>query len=315
MQETKRTYRLAGLLLTLLLVASIPLAAQDQGFDIISEGVVEPTAPARLDVVLFGNAGYSFLGAFWASAGVRANFTLDALALHASASAGTDGTQVQGGVTTELFGFGTSADVAYTLGNTPVISLRGWGDIANIGLTANATFAGTAISFLVGGNMNFETYGLSANLGFANGTFTNASVGANTTVGALSLSANGGWAAGQLTASGGAGLVLGPVQITANAGYNSGIGLNAVVSAGLGWPAFQMTAVAMLDNTGIGLESTAQLSLGNFLLSAVGRFGGNDISVEIGSNIPLGKLAMSISIAFDATSGLSWAEIGFEYPL
>jgi len=205
-----------------------------QGFDVISEGVVEPTTVSALNITLFGNAGYSFTGAFWASAGARARFTLDAFEIHASASAGTDGTQLQAGATTELFGFGAASDVTYTLGNTPVISLRGWGDIAGIGLTANATLAGTAVSLLVGGNMNLETYGLSANLGFTNGTFTTASVGANTSLGALSLSANGGWAAGQFTASGGAGLILGPAQITANAGYNYGIGINAVVSAGAG---------------------------------------------------------------------------------
>ena len=314
MRKTRNVLQIVGLALAILAV-SLLVGAQDQGFDVISEGVVEPTTISALDITLFGNAGYSFTGTFWASAGARVGFTLDAFEIHASASAGTDGTQIQGGVTTELFGFGAAGDVTYTLGNTPVISLRGWGDVAGIGFTANATLAGTAVSFLVGGNMNLENYGLSANLGFANGTFTTASVGANTSLGALSLSANGGWAAGQFTASGGAGLVLGPAQITANAGYNSGIGINAVVSAGLGWTAFQMTAVAMLDNTGIGFESTAQLSLGNLLVSAVGRFGGGDLSLEVGAEIPMGALATSISIAFDSTSGLSWAEIGFEYPL
>ena len=299
----------------MILAVSLCVGAGDQGFDVISEGVVKPSAGPSFDIVLFGTTGYSIVGAFWASAGARISFTMDAFEIQGSASAGTDGTQLQAGVTTELFGFGTAADVAYTLGGTPIITARGWGTVAGIGLTANATLAGTAVSLLVGGNMDFDSYGVSASLGFGNGTFNTASVGANTSLGALSLSANGGWAAGQFTVGGGAGLVLGPVQITANAGYNGGLGINAVLSAGLGWPAFQMTAVAMLDNTGVGIESTAQLVLGDLILSAVGQFGGGDLGVEIGASIPMGSLTTAISVALDNATGFAWAEASFEWPL
>ncbi|MFC2108681.1 hypothetical protein ACFLS5_04380 [Candidatus Bipolaricaulota bacterium] len=314
MRKTRHVRQIVGLALAMLAV-SLPGGAQDQGFEIISEGVVEPTAAAAFNTTIFGTAGYSFVGTFWASAGARISFTVDAFELDASASAGTDGIQLRVGASTELFGFGTAGEVTYTVGNTPAITLRGWGEVAGIGLTANATLAGTAISVLVGGNMDLEGFGISANLGFAGGTLTTASVGANTSVGALSLSANGGWAGGQLTVGGGAGIILGPVQVTGNAGYSTGLGINAVASAGVGWDAFQATAVAMLDNTGIGFEADGQLVLGNLIVSVLGRLGGSDLSVEIGGQLPLGPMSASISVAFDNTTGLSWAEFGFEWPL
>lgn len=314
MQKHRQLRLVAGLTLAIL-ATSLSIGAQDQGFEIISEGVVEPTVGAAFNATIFGTAGYSFVGTLWASAGARISFTVDAFELTASASAGTEGIQLRAGASTEMFGFGTAGEVTYTLGNTPAITLRGWGEVAGIGLTANATLAGTAISVLVGGNMDLEGFGVSANLGFAGGTLTTASVGANTSVGALSLSANGGWAGGQFTVGGGAGIILGPVQVTGNAGYSTGLGINAVASAGLGWEAFQVTAVAMLDNTGIGFETNGQLVLGNLVVSVLGRFGGSDLSVEIGGQLPLGTLMTSISVAFDNTTGLSWAEFGFEMPL
>jgi hypothetical protein len=103
--------------------------------------------------------------------------------------------------------------------------------------------------------------------------------------------------------------------VTANAGYSTGLGINAVASAGLGWEAFQATAVAMMDNTGIGFEVDGELMLGNLIVSVLGRFGGGDLSVEIGGQLPLGPMNASISVAFDNTTGLSWAEFGFEWPL
>jgi len=297
------------------LAVSLPLVGQDQGFEIISETILEPSSGPSFDMALFGNAGYSVAGAFWASAGARIGFTVDDFEIFARASAGTDGTQFQGGVTTELFGFGTAGEVSYTLGGTPVISLRGWGDISGIGLTANATVAGTAVSVLVGGNMTFDTYGASASLGFANGTLSTASIGANTTMGAMSLSVNGGWTGGQFVAGGGLGIELGPFQITANAGYNSALGINAVGSAGLAWEAFQASAVAMFDNTGIGFEANALLSLGSLTLTTLARLGGTDLSWEVGGELIMGSLALSFSVAIDTNSGFSWAEVGFNLPL
>lgn len=114
---------------------------------------------------------------------------------------------------------------------------------------------------------------------------------------------------------GGAGLVLGPVQITANAGHSGGLGINAVVSAGASWPVFQTTAVAMLDNAGVGLESTAQLEAGDLVFSAVAQFGVGNLSLVIEADIPMGELATSISVAFDNATGLSWAEARFDWPL
>ncbi|TFH08894.1 MAG: hypothetical protein E4H08_06900, partial [Candidatus Atribacteria bacterium] len=186
MQNARHIRFVAGFMLAILAV-SLLVGAADQGFDIISEGIVEPSAGASFDVVLFGTAGYSLIGTFWASAGARISFTMDAFEIRASASAGTDGTQLQGGLSTELFGFGVAGDVAYTLGNTPVLTVRGWGEVSGIGLTANASLAGTAGSLLLGANMDFESYGISASLGFANNTFSNASIGANTSLGARSL--------------------------------------------------------------------------------------------------------------------------------
>jgi len=314
MQHTSNTSQIVVLAL-LMMAVCLAVGAQDQGFDVISEGVIDPSAGLSFDASVFGNAGYSIIGTLWASAGAQIGITLDAFEMHARASAGTDGTQVQGGISTELFGFGVGGDVTYSLGSAPVIMARGWGEIAGIGVSANASLAGTAISLLLGANMDLEMYGISASLGFANGAFTTASLGANTSLGALSLSANGGWAGAQFTLGGGASLVLGLLQVTANAGYSEGLGINAVLSVGLELQALQMTAVAMLDNTGMGMEATGQLALGDMVLSAISRFGGGDFSAEVGLALPFGALSTSVSVAFDNATGFAWAEASFDLPL
>jgi hypothetical protein len=298
------------------LAASLSCVAQDVGFEVISEGVVdeEPGGGGAFGAALYGKAGYSAAGTFWTSAGIRAELTLAALEIYGDAAAGAAGLSVTAGVTTTMFGFGTAAEVVYA-GGAPTINLRGWGEIAEIGLSANASLAGGAASGLISATKAMSGFGLSASLGVGGGTLTTASLGASTEAGGLSLSVSGGWAAGQFAIGGGAGLRFGPVNLTANAGYNGGLGLNAVLGGELSTDAFQATTVAMLDNTGVGFEASGELALGSATVSALARLGGGDLGLEVGGSIPVGGLVVSLSVAFDTQAGFSWAEVGLELPL
>ena len=171
----------------------------------------------------------------------------------------------------------------------------------------------TSMSF--GLSTDFGGYGVSGNLGISGGTLTTASVGANTEVGALSLSISGGWAGGRVNAGGGLGLQLGAVNLAANAGYDTSLGVNATASAGVGFEALQMTAVALYDNTGIGMETSGELALGQATFSFMGRFSLGSASFELGGSIPVGTIQTSFSVTIDSQTGFSWAEVGFELPL
>ncbi len=312
MQKTTQTLRMLAAVAAGLAV-SLSCAGQDIGFEVISEGVVEPTTP--FSVTAYGSAGYSIGGAMWASAGARASLTLGEIEVYGDASGGTDGVRIKAGASMTLFGFGTSAEATIVPGGAPTFSLRALGAIDGIQLTVNGSFTVGAISLLAGGSMDLDGFGVSASLGFGGGTITAATVGANTEMGAMSLSATGGWTTGQFTLGGGLGMTLGAFNVTANAGYNSAFGINAVASAGISARSFVATAVGMFDNTGIGVETTAEMGLGATTLSAVGRFAGGNLSVEFGGRLPLGSIQLSLSVAFDNNTGLSWLEASFEMPL
>jgi hypothetical protein len=318
-RNEKRT--IAEIALLAVLALSLLGVAQDQGFQVIYEGPVKaeeqpsPVPLTALDVTLYGNAGFSAVGAFWATAGGRAELRLGGFTVYGDASGGTDGFRALVGAKTQLLGFRVAGDVSFTPGGTPVLDLRGWGSFGAVRITANARLAGMATSLSLGVSTDFGGYGVSGNLGFASGALSTASVGVNTELGVLSLSASGGWAGGRLNAGAGAALQLGAVNLAANAGYDSSLGANATASAGLGLDALQITAIALYDNTGVGLEASGELKLGSSQLSFMGRFSIGTMSLEIGGKIPLGAVATSFSVAFDNQSGFSWAEIGLEMPL
>ncbi len=311
----------ASIALIAVAVFSLLAMAEDQGFDVIYEGPVQPegsTAPApmtQLDVSLYGNAGFSVAGSFWATAGGKAELDLGALSISADLSAGTAGFQALLGAETNLAGFHIAGDVTLTPAGTPVVDLRAWGSFGAVRLTGNARLAGAATSMSFGLSTDFGGYGVSGNVGISGGTLTTASAGANTEIGDLSLSISGGWAGGRLNAGGGLALQLGSVNLAANAGYDSALGMNATASAGVGFGALQMTAVGLYDNTGVGLETSGEVQLGGSTLSFMGRFSIGTMSFELGGAIPLGAIQTSFSVAFDNQTGFSWAEVGFELPL
>jgi len=314
------THRFLWIALLFFGLLSSLAAAQDIGFDVISEGVVEEASEessgqeSPLSASAYGRVGTSATGAFWGAAGIRAAIGLDALEIHGDAQLGTEGIVATAGVTTTLFGLGTTAEIVYT-GGQPVISLRAWGEAVGFDLSANITFATGGLSALLSATTEMDSYGLSGSLGLAGGNLTTASVGFNTQMGDMTVSASGGWAGGQFSLGGGAGLQIGPVNVTANAGYSSGLGINGVVGGGVAFDGIDASAVVMLDNTGIGIEASGEVALGAATVTGLARLGGTDLSVEVGGRISLGSLSLSISVAFDSSSGFSWAEVGFEMPL
>ncbi len=313
--------RMASITILVVSLSSLLAMSEDQGFDVIYEGPVQSdgtmgSSPSlQINLTLYGNAGFAAAGAFWATAGGKAELDLGGFSVHADLSAGTSGFQALLGAATRLLGFRVAGDITLTPGSTPVIDLRGWGSFGAIRLTGNARLAGTATSLSLGASTDFGGYGVSGNLGISGGALTTASVGANTDLGGLSLSASGGWAGGRLNVGGGLGLQLGPVNLAANAGYDSTLGLNAMASGAVGFDTFEMTAVGLYDNTGVGLETTGELLLGQTTLSFMGRFSGGSMSIEVGGGIPFGSVQTSFSVAIDNQTGFAWAEVGFELPL
>lgn len=315
----KRTKRLLSAASALLAVCALLVVAlgQDEGFEIIYEGYAddEESGLARLDITLYGTAGFGGTGSFWGSAGGRGTFSIEGFEIHVDASAGTDGIAVQGGTTTEIAGFGVAGDVIWSPGSTTVFNIRGWGSIADFQLTASVRLAGGNTTANVGVGTEFEGFGLSANLGVTGAGVNQASVGANLQLGEATVSASAGLAAGRFSLGAGIGLVVGPVNVTASAGYDAELGLNAMAGGGLAWEGFQATAIGLFDNTGIGGEVAGEVDLGSMTATFMGRFAGSSLSIEVGGRLPLGKTLVSASVAFDTQGGLSWAEIGFELPL
>jgi hypothetical protein len=316
MRRTKRFLSAASILLA---VSALVWGAfgQDEGFEIIYEGYVdeEETNRARLDITLYGTAGFAGAGAFWASGGGRGTFSIEGFEVHVDASAGTDGITVQGGTTTEIAGFGVAGDVVWSPGSTTVFNLRGWGSIADFQLTANVRLAGGNTTANVGAGTEFEGFGLSANLGIGGDGINQASVGANLQLGEATVSGSAGLTAGRFSAGAGLGLALGPVNMTASAGYDAELGLNAMAGGGLALGGFQATAIGLFDNTGIGGEVVGEVGLGSMTATFMGRFAGSSLSIEVGGRLPLGKTLVSASVAFDTQGGLAWAEVGFEMSL
>ena len=315
-------WKLSGnLVLIIVLAVSLLGAGEDRGFTVIYEGPVQPEGPPQpvpatsLELSLYGNAGFSAFGTFWATAGGTARLDLGGFAVYVDASGGTDGLRALVGAETKLSGFKLAGDVTLSPGRTPVVDLRGWGAFDTIRLTANARLAGPATSMALGVSTDFGGYGVSGNLGFSSGALSTASVGANTELGALSLSASGGWAGGRFNAGGGLALRMGAVNVAAQAGYDTGLGINATGSAGMTLDGFQLTAIGLYDNTGIGLETSGELQLGAMLITFMGRFSLGNMSFEVGGQLPLGPLLTTFSVALDNQNGFSWAEAGFELPL
>jgi hypothetical protein len=307
-----------GLLVFIALFISSGAWAQDTGFDILYEGVVdsEPDkAESKLDLLLYGVAGFNPGGTFWATGGARAAFALDGLALNVDASYGTSGFQIIAGGETEIGGFGVGGDVSWAPGGPAIIDLRGWGTVDVFRLSANVLLGGTNTAVTLSGSTDFEGFGLSANLGLSAGGLTQAAVGANMALGGLSISGSAGISGGQVNVGGGASLQVGPLSLIANAGYDGAIGMNAIVGGTLGWSAFEASVIGLLDNTGVGAEVSSELTLGPTTMMFTGRFSVGGLSVEVGVRIPLGGAVTSVSVAFDDQSGFSWAEAGFELPL
>jgi len=307
-----------GFLALVSLSPSIGAWAQDEGFDIIYEGVVDQggeQAASSLDLSLYGVGGFSPGGAFWATAGGRAAFEADGLAINVDASYGTNGLEIVAGARTEISGFGVAGDVTWSSSSRPVIDLRAWGTLAAFRLTIGVRLAGTNTAITLGGSTDFEGSGLSANVGLAGGTLAQAAVGANLDLGGLTVSGSAGLAGGELSLGGGAGLQLGPVSLIANAGYSGAVGLNATAGGTVGWDAVELSAIGMFDDTGVGAEVSCSLGLGAMRVSFMGRFTSGGLTAEIGGTIPLGAIVTSVSVAFDDQSGLSWVEARFEMPL
>ena len=307
-----------GFLALASLSPSIGAWAQDEGFDIIYEGVVDqggeqPTS--SLDLSLYGVAGFSPGGAFWATAGGRAAFEVDGLAIDVDASYGTNGLGIVAGGRTEIGGFGVASDVTWSPSSPPVIDLQAWGTLASFRATIGVQLAGPNTAITLGASTGFEGFGVSANLGLAGGTLAQATIGANMDLGELTMSGSAGLSGGQFTLGGGAGLQLGPASLIANAGYSGAVGLNATAGGTVGWDAFELSAIGMFDGTGVGAEVSCSLGLGAMRASFMGRFTSGGLTVEIGGTIPLGATITSVSVAFDDQSGLSWVEARFEMPL
>jgi hypothetical protein len=313
-----RMLQAVGWTLFVVLGAVLPSVAQDQGFDVIYEGVVDPAAEpgaAQLDIALYGLAGYSAAGAFWASAGVRAGFSFAGLSVDVDAGYGTDGMKVQAGASAEIFGFGVAGDVTWSPGAQSIIDLRCWGALDPIRVTANVRLAGANTAVTLSGTTDLGGYGLSATVGLSGGTLAQASVGANMGLGGLSISGSAGISASGFNVGGGVGLELGPLNVIANAGYDAEVGPNATVGGSVGWEAFELNVVGLYDNTGVGAELLARLSLGTATIGFTGRFSGGALNAEVNGSLPLGSVTTSFSVAFDSQSGFAWAEVGFEMPL
>jgi len=310
------THRWIATLLLAVCALTWGAASQDTGFEVIYEGYAdeEEAAAIDLDIALYANAGFSGAGAVWATAGGRAAFSVDGFGIHVDASGGTNGMQVQGGVTTEIAGFGLAGDVIWSPGATTVINLRGWGTLGTFQVSGNARIAGNNTSFSVGAGTDFEGFGLSANLGFGGAGVSEASVGANLSLGDATVSASAGLVSGRFNAGGGIGLTVGPANVTASVGFDAEIGLNAMAGGSVAWEEFQATAIALFDNTGFGGEVSSEIGLGNLTATFMGRLAGSSISLEVGGRLPLGSAIVSVSVALDTQGGLSWAEVGFELP-
>lgn len=319
MNRFSKSQRLGcGLVVVFALFASSGAWAQDEGFDIIYEGVVdqEPdNAESVLDLTLYGVAGFSPGGAFWATGGARAAFEFGGMLLNLDASYGTSGFQIVAGGQAEISGFGVGGDVSWSPGGPAVIDLRGWGTLDVFRLSANVLLGGANTAVTLSGSTDFEGFGLSANLGLSGGGITQALLGANMTLGGLSLSGSAGLSGGQVNVGGGAGVEVGPLSLIANAGYDGGVGVNATVGGTLGWSGFEISVIGLLDNTGVGAEVSSELALGFATLMLTGRLSGGGLSAEVGGKLPLGAAIASLSVAFDNQSGFSWAEAGFELPL
>ncbi|MEW5826986.1 MAG: hypothetical protein AB1778_09175 [Candidatus Bipolaricaulota bacterium] len=306
---------LTWLLITL---SALPLtvAAQDEGFEIIYEGYAEDdsAAAASLDVTLYGTAGFAG-SSFWASAGARAAFSVGAIEARVDAAAGTDGTTVQGGASTEVAGFGIAGDATWSPGAATVIDLRGWGSLADFQVTANLRLAGGDSAVHLGVSTEFDDIGLSANLGLTSAGISQASVGANLPIGSAIASASAGLAAGRFSAGAGLGIELGPVSVTASVGYDAAVGFNAMAGGTMNSDSFRASAIALYDNTGLGGEISGELDLGLATALLMARFSGGGLSLEVGGRLRLGNGFGAGSVAFDTQGGLSWIEVGFEMPL
>ena len=318
------TQRIAVLLAALVLIG-LPFAvvAQDHGFEIIYEGVVdsenestgqEEPGGARFDASLYGLAGFSGGGAFWGSAGACAAFAVRGFAIEVDAGIGLDGVLVQAGAQTEISGFGLAGGVTWSPGNTPIVDLRGWGALDTFRLIASVRLAGTATSFAFGGTTQFGDLGASATVSYAGGTLTQATLGVNTQLGDLVVSGSAGLSSGQVSVSAGAGIQLETFNLTASAGYDGGLGVNAMAGGGLTLGTFNLTAVGLYDNTGIGGEARGEFLLGQTVLSFMGRFSPGNISFEVGGQFALGPAHATASVALDGVNGFGWAEIGLELP-
>ena len=319
----KATIRKVLLAAALLLGLTLVAVPQDDGFEIIYEGVVDDstgtpqqdTGGAQFDAVLYGSVGMSGAGAFWADGGARASFALGGFSIHADASIGTQGVVILGGVATEIAGFGVAGDVRWTPGNTPIIDLRGWGTLSSFRVNASVRLAGAGTSFALGGTTDFRAFGASATFVYAGGRVAQATVGLNTELGALTVSGSAGMAMDEVTASVGAGLRLGEVNLTGTVGYDGGLGVNAMAGGGFTLGTLSVNAIGLYDNTGIGGEAQAELLLGTTVLTGTGRFSTGGMTVEIGGRFAMAIANVSISVALDDQNGFGWAELGVEIPL
>jgi hypothetical protein len=319
--QRENAIRTLGWALAASLSVAIATVAQDQGFEIIYEGVVESgdegaqaADSARLQLSLYGLAGYSAGGTLWASAGLRAQFAIRGFAVDADVGYGTQGLSAQAGASGELAGFGVAGDVSWTSDSTPSIDLTTWGEIELFRVTANAHLAGANSSFTLSGSTDLSGYGLSATVEVSGGKLAQASLGANLGLGDLSLSGSAGIAGGQINVGGGVGLKLGPVDLVANAGYDGAVGVNATVGANASWQGFEMSAVGLFDDTGLGLELLARLAVKGGEVGFTGRLSGGSLNAEVSGSLSLGSMTADLSIAFDTQNGFAWAEVGLEVP-
>jgi hypothetical protein len=316
MKKRKSCWTIVPVLCALISLG-LPGTGQDQGFDVIYEGVPlqEPVSQSAFSAILTAQAGFSAAGGAWASAGARAKLTFDPFELHAEGSVGTDGLLLSVGAETFLMGFRMGGDVTFAPGTGIVIDLRGWGQLAAVQLTGNVRLAGAASSITLGASTDLGGFGVSGNVGFAGGALNSAVLGANTQLGPLSLSASGGTVNGQLNVGAGAGIKLGALSLAANAGYDAGLGVNATASAGIRSGSLDASVVALVDNSGVGVESAGQIGLGSVTARFMLRFSQGGVSGEVGGALPLGPLSTTVSVGFDDQIGFSWAEVGVELPL
>ncbi len=319
--QAQKTFKFLGWAFLALLGVALAAGGQDQGFEILYEGVVESeddvgdTQPGPIEMALYGLAGYSASGTLWASGGLRAGLTIEGFALDADVGYGTQGLDVQAGASGEISGFGVSGDVSWVLGGPPLINLAAWGQVETFRVTGNVSLAGPNTSVTLSGSTRLEGLGLSGTVGLAGGKLSQASLGASMELGDLAISGSAGLANGQLSVGCGLGLGLGPVDLIANAGYDGAVGINATVGANLNAKGLEFSAVGLFDDTGLGIELLVRLAIEGGQVGLTGRMSGGSINGEVSGSLALGATTVTFSVALDTTRGFAWAEAGIELPL